>query len=210
MKLREWMYSTREICGGKNECKPRDRLGMTHQLIREQQYRFEGELAVAEVEEILKRRPEEIKDHRVVIALGAEPPHKRHANTTSEGFVDLALVFELGVLSLDRLELDSDLFAGNNVDAEVDVTWTTLSAMPQHCSHRKTHQKIRYRSFCPDGICRLRGGPCGRRMRKDLGRPWGADLGAGGGFLDRWGSCGKMVENAQAPGDNKWAEGSVD
>jgi hypothetical protein len=50
-------------------------------LIHEQQHRLEGELAVTEVEEILKRRPEEIKDHRVVVALGAEPPHKRHANT---------------------------------------------------------------------------------------------------------------------------------
>jgi hypothetical protein len=70
---------------------------MTHQLISEQQDGLEGELAVAKVEEILKRRPEEIKDHRVVIALGAEPPCKQYASATSESLVDLALVFELGV-----------------------------------------------------------------------------------------------------------------
>jgi hypothetical protein len=95
---------------------------VTHQLIREQQHGLEGKLAVAKVEQILERRPEEIQDHCVVIALGAEPPHERHADATSEGLVDLALILELGMLGLDRFELDRDLLARNNIDAEVDIT----------------------------------------------------------------------------------------
>jgi hypothetical protein len=90
---------------------------------------LERKLAVAEIEEILKGRSEEIRDHRVVVALGAEPLHKRHTNTTGEGIADLVLILKLGMLSLDQFGLDSDLFAGNSIDAEVDITRTILGRL---------------------------------------------------------------------------------
>jgi hypothetical protein len=72
----------------------------THQLIGEEENRLEGELSVAEVEEILERRAEEIENHGVVIALCSEPSHKGYTNATRESLVDLGLIFELRMLRL--------------------------------------------------------------------------------------------------------------
>lgn len=89
---------------------------MTHQLISKQQNRLQGELAIAEVEQVLEGGTEKIKDHGVVVALRAEPSHKGNTNASSEGLVDLGLILELGMLSLHRFEFDGDLLAGNDVD----------------------------------------------------------------------------------------------
>ena len=94
----------------------------TYELIGQEEDGLEAELPVAEVEEILEGGTKEIKDHRVVVALGAEPPNEGDANATSEGLVDLGLVFELRMLGLDRLELDGDFLAGDDVDSKVNVT----------------------------------------------------------------------------------------
>ena len=94
---------------------------MTHQLVCQKQNSLETEFAVAEVEEVFERRTEEIDYHCVVVAFGTEPTNKRDADTTGEGLVDLGLILELGVLGLDGLELDGDLLAGYDVDAEVQV-----------------------------------------------------------------------------------------
>jgi hypothetical protein len=87
------------------------------ELIGQEEDRLERELAVAEVEEILERRAEEVKDHGVVVTLGAEPADKGDADTASEGLVDAGLVFELRVLGLDAFEFDGNLLAGDDVGA---------------------------------------------------------------------------------------------
>lgn len=95
---------------------------MTYELIRQKKNSFEREFAVAEVEKILKGWPKEIDHHRIVIALGSEPANERDTNATRKSLVDFRFVLQLGVLSLDRLELDGNLLARDNVDAEVDIT----------------------------------------------------------------------------------------
>ena len=90
-------------------------------MVSKKENSLEAELAVAKVEEVLKRGTEEVEDHGVVLALGAVPPHKRDPDTTCEGLVDLGLIFELGMLGLDGLELDCDFLAGNNIDSEIDI-----------------------------------------------------------------------------------------
>jgi hypothetical protein len=97
-----------------------ERLGMDvlnagDELIGEEQDGLQGELAVAEVEEVLEGRAEQVQDHGVVVALGSEPADKGDADTASERLVDAGLIFELGVLGLDTLELDGDLLAGDDV-----------------------------------------------------------------------------------------------
>jgi len=74
---------------------------ITYQLISEQQNRLEGEFAVAEVEQVLKGRTQEVDDHRVVVTFGAEPPDEGDADTASERLVDLRLVLKLRMLGLD-------------------------------------------------------------------------------------------------------------
>jgi hypothetical protein len=95
---------------------------MTHKLVCEEQDGLETELAVAKVEEVLKGGAEKVEYHGVVVALGAEPSDKGHTDAAGEGLVDLGLVLKLGMLGLDGLELDGDLFTGNDVDSEINVT----------------------------------------------------------------------------------------
>lgn len=97
-------------------------LNARNKLICKEKHRLQRELAVAEVEKVLKTRPEEIKNHCVVVALGAEPPHKGNADAASQRLVYASFVLKLRVLCLDRFELDGDFLAGNDVGAEVDVT----------------------------------------------------------------------------------------
>ena len=94
---------------------------VAYQLIREEQNSFETELAVAKVEKILKGGAQEVNDHGIVVAFRPEPTDKGDANATSKRLVDLRLVLKLGVLRLDRLELDGDFLPGDDVDTEVDI-----------------------------------------------------------------------------------------
>jgi len=87
------------------------------ELIGKQENRLESEATVAEVEEILETRAEEIQDHGIVVTFGAKPAHKGNADTTSQRLVNASLVLELRVLSLDAFELDSNLFARDDVGA---------------------------------------------------------------------------------------------
>jgi hypothetical protein len=124
----------------------------THELVGEEEDRLQAELAVTEVKQVFQGRApasnnrvsapalrlplpvfrqtrdsQEIQDHGVVITLGPVPPDKRHSDTPGQRLVHLALVFQLRVLGLDGLQLDGDLFTGDDVDTEVDVTERTGS-----------------------------------------------------------------------------------
>ncbi len=93
-----------------------ERLGMDvldarDELVGKKEHRLKGEFAVAEVEKILQGRAEQIQNHGIVVTLCSKPTHKRDADTTSQGLVDTGFIFELGVLGLDALELDGNLFA---------------------------------------------------------------------------------------------------
>ena len=59
----------------------------TYKLISEEEDGLEAELAMTEVEQVLKRGAQEINDHRIVVALGAEPTDEGYANTACEGLV---------------------------------------------------------------------------------------------------------------------------
>ena len=94
-----------------------DVLDAADELVGEQEDGLEGELAVAEVEEILEGGAEEVEDHGVVVTLGAEPSDERNADAASERLVDAGLILELRVLGLDGLKLDGNLLAGDDVGA---------------------------------------------------------------------------------------------
>ena len=98
------------------------RIKYTYQLISQKENSLERELPVTEVEEILERGAEKIDDHRIVVAFGSEPSNERNADATGEGLVHLGFVLQLGVLGLDRLQLDGHFFARDDVDPQVDVT----------------------------------------------------------------------------------------
>ena len=104
-----------------------DVLDAGDELIGQQENGLQGELAVAEVEEILQAGSEEIKNHGIVVTLGTEPADKGDTDTTSERLVDTGLIFKLGVLGLDRLKLDGNLFTRDDVGAEVDIAEAATS-----------------------------------------------------------------------------------
>lgn len=95
---------------------------MTYKLIRQQEDGLETEFAVAEVEQVFERGTQEVENHGVVVALGAEPSDEWDADATGEGLVDLGFVLELRMLSLDALEFDGNLLSRDDVDSEIDVT----------------------------------------------------------------------------------------
>ena len=88
-----------------------------NQLVREKQHCLQGKFAVAEIEQILQAGSKKIEYHSIVITFGSEPTNEGDTDTTSEGFVDAGFIFELRVLSLDALEFNCDLFAGDDVGA---------------------------------------------------------------------------------------------
>tara|TARA_R110002003_G_scaffold202_8_gene15712 strand:+ start:4601 stop:5092 length:492 start_codon:yes stop_codon:yes gene_type:complete len=88
-----------------------------NELVGEQQDCLQRELAVAEVEEVLQGGAEQVQDHGIVVAFGAEPAHEWDPDTAGEGLVDASLVLELGMLCLDALELDGDLLTRDDVGA---------------------------------------------------------------------------------------------
>lgn len=99
-----------------------DVLDAGDELICQQEDGLERELAVAEVEQILQTGAEEVQNHGIVVTFCSEPTDERDADTAGEGLVDTGLVLQLRVLGLNALELDSDLFAGDDVGAEVNIT----------------------------------------------------------------------------------------
>lgn len=94
-----------------------DVLDAGDELVGQEENRLQGKLAVAEVEEILEGGAEQVQNHGIVVALGAEPADERDADAASEGLVDAGLIFELGVLGLDALELDGNLLTRDDVGA---------------------------------------------------------------------------------------------
>ena len=82
-----------------------------YELIGQEQDGLQRELAIAEVEQILQAGAKQVEDHGIVVTLGAEPADEGDTDTTGKGLVDAGLIFELGVLGLDALELDGNLLA---------------------------------------------------------------------------------------------------
>jgi hypothetical protein len=94
------------------------------ELIGEEKNGLQGELAVAEVEQVLETGTQEVDDHGVVVALSTEPADEGDTDTAGKRLVNTSLIFELRVLGLDALKLDGDLLTGNDVGA-----YTSLSAL---------------------------------------------------------------------------------
>lgn len=99
-----------------------DVLDPRDELVGEEQNRLQGELSVAEVEEVLQAGPEEVENHGIVVTFRTKPADKGDSDTTGERLVDAGFVFELGMLGLDALELDGDLLSGDDVGSQVNVT----------------------------------------------------------------------------------------
>lgn len=94
-----------------------DVLDTGDELIGQQQNCLHREFAVAKVEEILQAGSKEVENHGIVVTLGTEPTNKWDADSASQGLVDASFILELRMLSLDTLELDGDLFSGDDVGA---------------------------------------------------------------------------------------------
>jgi hypothetical protein len=104
-----------------------ERLGMDvlnarDELVGKQEDSLQGELAVAEVEKILQAGSEEIENHSIVVTFCTEPANEGDPDTTGKRLVDTGFIFELRVLGLDALELDSNLFSRDDVGSKVNVT----------------------------------------------------------------------------------------
>lgn len=91
-------------------------------MIGKQKNRLQGELTVAEVEEVFQAGSEQVEDHCIVVTLGSEPPDVRNTDTAGKGLIHTSLVFKLRTLGLGALKLDGNLLARDYVLSEVDFT----------------------------------------------------------------------------------------
>mmetsp|Transcript_9826 Transcript_9826/g.27635 ORF Transcript_9826/g.27635 Transcript_9826/m.27635 type:complete len:294 (-) Transcript_9826:96-977(-) len=98
-----------------------DVLNTVDHLVGQHEDRLQAELAVAETEEILEGRTQQVDDHDVVVALHAVPVDVRDADAASEDLAQLGLVEQLRVPGVDILKLDGDFLASLYVAAEVHV-----------------------------------------------------------------------------------------
>lgn len=92
-----------------------DVLDARYELVGQEKHGLQREFAVTEVEKILQTGTQQVDDHGVIVTFGAEPADKRNTDTTGERLVDASLIFQLGVLGLDALELDGDFLTGDDV-----------------------------------------------------------------------------------------------
>lgn len=124
---------------------------LAYQLIGQQKHRLEGEFAVAKVEQILQAGTQQVQDHGIVIAFGTKPANEGNADTSGKRLVDSCFVFELRMLRLDGLELDRNLFSGDDVGsykAKVSTTAWLLVSGPRGCftDQGKYHRRNRCQS----------------------------------------------------------------
>lgn len=99
-----------------------DVLDAGDELISKQQHSLQRKLAVAEVEQILQGGAKKVQNHGIVVALGTKPADEGDTHAAGKRLVDTGLILELRVLGLDALELDGNLFPGDDVGTQVDVT----------------------------------------------------------------------------------------
>ena len=72
-----------------DEVLPMDELNPTYELIRQQENRFEAELPVAEVEEVLEAGPQQLHHHHVVLPLAPVVLDKGDAHTSLHHLVTI-------------------------------------------------------------------------------------------------------------------------
>jgi hypothetical protein len=107
-----------------------DVLDSREELIDQKEDSLQREFSVAEVEEIFQTGTKKVEDHDIVVTFATEPTDEGNAESTSERLIDTSFALKLRMLGLHRFELDGNLFAGDNVCAQVDVTETTASDLP--------------------------------------------------------------------------------
>jgi hypothetical protein len=108
-----------------NEGLGMDVLDTRDELIGQEKDSLQGELSVTEIEKILQTGTEKVKHHGIIVALSTKPANEWNADAAGQRLVDTGLVFQLRVLGLDGLKLDSDFLAGDYVGTEIDVTERT-------------------------------------------------------------------------------------
>jgi len=84
-----------------------------------------------------------------------------------ENAVNLALVEELGVLGLDTLELDGDLFASGHIGSEIDVSKAAgpnLATQAILLAHAQFHLDRLLQHWGLLSVCR--GSVCGKTQRE--------------------------------------------
>merc|ERR1719330_2317574 len=105
-------------------------LNSSNHLIRQHKDSLHCESSGAKDEEILETWSEEIHDEDVVVPLLAVPPDVRDTHTALEDLVQLALIQQLRMASLDALKLYSHFLSIGDVDSEIDVSEAPRPDLP--------------------------------------------------------------------------------
>lgn len=94
-------------------------------MVGNQQDGLEGKLSIAQFEEVLERRAEQIDHHHIVVPLFSRPDHPWHAWSTHQRLVNPRLVLQWTRLFVHRwFELDGYFFPSHFVHSVKDSSCT--------------------------------------------------------------------------------------
>lgn len=78
-------------------------------------------MACTKIKEILQRGSQQVHDQRVEVSLLSVMTNAWEPNATAQYAIQLCLVQQLRMTSIGALHLDSDLLAGLNAHAKVNI-----------------------------------------------------------------------------------------
>jgi len=94
----------------------------TYHLVCQNQDHLQAKLAVVMIEELLKGRAQELKNHGIILTFHSEPANRWDTNDAYEALIDAVFILELGILHVNGLKFDGNILFRNNIDSAINDT----------------------------------------------------------------------------------------
>jgi hypothetical protein len=81
----------------------------TYHLVCQNQDHLQAKLVVVTIEELLKGRAQELKNHGIIIAFHSKPANRWDTDDACKALIDAVFVLELGILHVNGLKFDGNI-----------------------------------------------------------------------------------------------------
>src|ERR1700677_2320051 len=118
----------------------------TYHLVCQIQDCLQAKLAVVTIEELLKGRAQELKNHGIIIAFCSEPANRWDTDDACEALIDAVFILELGILCVNGLKFDGNILFQNNIDCMVNNTYNEFSRWQAEQQFNIAYRKTQHQS----------------------------------------------------------------
>mmetsp|Transcript_49555 Transcript_49555/g.97593 ORF Transcript_49555/g.97593 Transcript_49555/m.97593 type:complete len:334 (-) Transcript_49555:238-1239(-) len=101
-------------------------------LVSQHEYSLEGESSVTAGEELLQGRPQKFNHNARPLALVPPPVNSRNAELAAQHLVNLGLIQQLRVFTLQGFQLDGDLLPRRHVSSGMNLPERSTADFPSH------------------------------------------------------------------------------